>query len=166
MYIPFDQLKTDAKIWIFQADRILNKDEVNYLAQNLRSFTEQWVAHQKPLNSSYLILNNAHIIMGVDESVHGASGCSIDTLMKLIQQCGNHLKVDFFDRKSIALLKDEEVKIISFDNLKQNVEEKILTPDTLVFNNLVQSKNQLDTDWRIKAKDSWIKRYFKTTLTT
>ena len=167
MYIPFDQLRTDARIWIFQSNRILTSDEVKFLSRNLRTFTEQWVAHQKPLKSSYLVLNNAHIIIGVDESIHGASGCSIDTLMKVVQQSGNHLKVDFLDRKSIAFLNDnQDVEIISFDNIKQNIEEKIITPDTLIFNNLVPSKDRLETDWKIKAKDSWIKRYFKSVLTT
>lgn len=166
MYIQFEQLRNDARIWIYQADRLLNPEEINFLAQNLENFTNQWAAHKKPLDSSFVILNNTHVIIGVDESVNGASGCSIDALVHIVQELGQKLQVNFFDRKTVAYVEDQQVKIASFDKLKTFIEQGAIKPDTLVFNNLVSSKELLNTDWKIEARNSWLKRYFKSTLTS
>ncbi|MGK7389189.1 MAG: hypothetical protein ACNS60_02520 [Candidatus Cyclobacteriaceae bacterium M2_1C_046] len=164
MFIPFEQLRNDARIWVYQADRFLNSEEVDFLAQNLKVFTNQWAAHKKPLNSSFVILNNTHVIIGVDESVNDASGCSIDASVHVIQQLGQELGVNFFDRKTVAYVKDQQVEIASFDELKTLIEQGVIKPETLVFNNLVSSKELLDSNWKIEARNSWLKRYFKSSL--
>lgn len=166
MHIPFNKLKDDARIWIFQANRILADDEVVLLEKQLKNFTAQWAAHGKQLDSSFTILNNAHIIVGVDMSVNQASGCSIDALVHQMQELGHHLDVDFFDRKAVAYATEEGVSIIPFEEIKPAIENKLLSQETLTYNNLITSKEEMAEKWRIKAENSWLKRFFKTPITT
>jgi phosphatidate phosphatase PAH1 len=166
MHIPFNKLKDDARIWIFQANRILANDEVALFEKQLKNFTAQWAAHGKQLNSSFTIVNNAHIIVGVDISVNEASGCSIDALVHQIQELGHQLHVDFFDRKAVAFKSEEGVSIIPFEEVKPAIEKNILSQETLVYNNLISSKEELATKWQVKAENSWLKRFFKSPVTT
>lgn len=166
MYIPFNELRTDARIWIFQSDRVLSDKEVEVLDDTLKEFTTSWEAHSQPLDSSYLIKNKVHIIVGVDESVHQPTGCSIDTLMHLMQGIGKQLNVNFFDRKAVAYVKDEDVHVANFSEFKKLADTGVIKPSTHVFNNLVASKDLLDTDWKIPASHSWLKRFFREAPTT
>lgn len=166
MFIPFDQLRDDARIWIFQSDKLMNDQETAFISEQLKIFTHQWEAHKKPLNSSFAVLHNSHVVVGVDQSVNDASGCSIDSLVHLIQKIGQQLNINFFDRKAIAYFEGEQVKIASFEEIRNLIEKQVITPDTYICNNLIPSKELLGTDWKVKAKNSWIKRYFKTASTT
>lgn len=167
MFIPFDELKESSRIWIFQANRKLNQQEKNTISEVLKNFTSQWKAHNNPLNSSFTIDNDLHLVIGVDLSVNEATGCSIDALTHQIQQLGRMLDIDFFDRKAIAYEDAEAVEVVHFANLKKAVDEGDIQEQTLIYHNLIQSKGEMQDNWRVPAKESWIKRYLgKGTLTT
>ena len=167
MHIPFNELDKNARIWVFQANRILNDKEIANLEGQLKDFTSQWAAHGDQLRSSFTILNRIHVVVGVDMSFNQASGCSIDVLDNTLNQLGQKLNVDFFDRKAVAC-KDEngDVAVLSFEDIKPAIEKGFLTRETITYNNLISSKEELETKWQVKASDNWLKRYFKSTLTT
>lgn len=167
MNIPFDQLKEDSRIWIFQANRHLTDKEKDHLADRMQAFTAQWAAHGKSLKSAFILLNNIHLIIGVDISVNDASGCSIDALVHQVEKAGSDLNVNFFDRKTVAYELNGKTEVLSFEDLKGSIEKGTLKPDSVTFNNIITSKGEIKSKWRVKAANSWIKRYFSnTTFTT
>jgi hypothetical protein len=85
MYIPFNQLPPDSKIWIYQADRVFSDTEEKIIAERLKSFCSQWAAHGHPLQTSFKIEHNQFIVLSVDENTAGASGCSIDEGFKGVE---------------------------------------------------------------------------------
>jgi hypothetical protein len=159
MYIDFEKMPQDARLWVYQANRDLTGGEVDVVQANLQNATQQWAAHGVPLLASFKILYNRFVIVAVDEGQNAASGCSIDASTRWLKELGNHLNIDFFDR-SQAYLDGENIKTFSIFQAKQQVTAGIINAETLVFVNNIQHVSDLATNWQIKASDSYLKKYF------
>ena len=167
MYVPFEEMPAQARIWIYQGSRLLSQAEENYAQQLGQQFTSAWSAHGNALRASIKIFHHRFLIVAVDETYNPASGCSIDASVALVKELEEKFSTEresfsFFDRTKVAFLHQDEVFVESTAQLKQQVAEGKIKPETLTFNNLVRSKEQFEKEWIVPAKDSWIARYFKT----
>lgn len=166
MNIEFEKMPEDSRLWIYQADRQLSAEEALFVKNNTDLFLEEWAAHGAGLNASSVILYNQFLVIAVDEAMVRASGCSIDKQVQFVQELGKELLINFMDRTKIAFLEKEspagekEIFTTSLTDIKRKIEEGIIHSDTLTFNNLVQTKAQLQGAWIVSAEDSWLKRYF------
>lgn len=161
MYIPFDQIADHARVWVYQADRPLAEAEVAHITNLLQPALATWEAHGHPLAAAGQVLHNRFVIIAVDESQGLPSGCSIDKSVGWLRQLSSALGVDFLDRSVAFLEANGTVKTLALPQVKSAVETGVLTPETLVFNNLVATKVDFETNWQIPAAQSWLKRYFK-----
>jgi len=159
MSTPFESLPDHSRIWIYQSDRKFNSHEINIISEVLSAFTNEWNAHNIALRSSYDIRFNQFIIIAADENQQSASGCSIDDSVRVIKGLSQKLEVDFFNRKQIAFLKNDEVVIVPIEELKKQYDLGNWNQHSLVFNNLVVDKGQLKSAWIVLAESSWLKRY-------
>lgn len=87
-----------ARIWCYVADRTLDTKQILRVTDEMDSFVRQWTAHSRALRAYQTILFDRVLVLGVDQSVAGASGCSIDTSVRAVQTLGEGLGVDFFNR--------------------------------------------------------------------
>jgi hypothetical protein len=95
------------------------------------------------------------IILTVDESQAGVTGCSIDSSVRLIKEMEQEYHIDLFNRFNIAYKLDGEVKVQGKEDFETLVNIKQITQDTIVFNNMVQTLAELETKWEVPFKDSW-----------
>lgn len=159
MYIPFDEIDFDARIWIYQTDRPLSSEEAGVLGEMLKSVLNGWEAHGKALTASGKIFYNRFVVIAVDESKELPSGCSIDKSVNWLKEIGLKMNIDFFDRSTAWLDETDHVHTVSLTEVKQAVIDGIIKDKTIVFDNLVQTKAQWMKRWRIPASNSWLKRY-------
>ncbi|MFC5410819.1 hypothetical protein ACFPMF_15965 [Larkinella bovis] len=163
MWIPFEQLPDTARVWVYQSARPLTDAEVAAIETDLKPAVDGWAAHGTPLLGSAQLRNNRFLIVAVDEGHHLPSGCSIDSSVRWVRGIGQTLNADFFDRSAAFVTAEGAVETVALPQIKTAVTEGRITPDTPVFNTLVATKAELQNRWQIKAADSWLKRYFKTT---
>jgi hypothetical protein len=161
MFIPFEKISDDARVWVYLANRELSKNELETISANLRSFVDQWKAHGKDLRCSFKIAYNQFIIIAVDEQYNTASGCSIDESVNFLRQLEQHFHIDLFDRKKIPFLFEEVVQLIDSNKLKDEIESGIVRQETLTFNPVVRKKKDLEEVWIQSTGSSWLQRYFK-----
>ena len=69
MYVPFESLPTDSRIWIYQSNRKFSDDEMNEIETALQAFLVNWSAHGTSLESSYKLRYNRFIILAVNHSM-------------------------------------------------------------------------------------------------
>jgi hypothetical protein len=82
MYVPFENLPEESKIWVYQSNRKFSDTEFSEI-ESAFSFLENWAAHNKfsfLLSAKY----NRFIILAVDQDVQSATGCSIDASVEFI----------------------------------------------------------------------------------
>ena len=78
-------LPLDSKIWIFQSQRNFSAEEIVEIEQILDNFMKEWNAHGASLTSAYAIPYDRFIVIAVDENKAQASGCSIDSMTRIIK---------------------------------------------------------------------------------
>ena len=155
-----NKLPGEARIWIYQSDRQLTGDEVDFLDRQAESFVDQWAAHGNDLTASWEILYNRFLILAVDENAAGASGCSIDSSVHFVQDVGKILEVDFMDRGTILYMKEnDQIGAIPFQEVEDSIEEGELTPDTPIFDGTITKLEQLNSNWPRPLKDTWMGRF-------
>src|SRR5579871_4057420 len=118
MFIPFEQLPAHSSLWVYQADREFSAEEAKIISQSLNEFCAQWTAHGNALSTSFKLEHNRFVILSVDETTAGASGCSIDGSVRNLKELGHHLNIDFFDRSHVGFLIDGKIEVHPLASLK------------------------------------------------
>ena len=144
MFVPYSEIAKSSRVWVYQSDRSLFDKEVDFINQKLLAFCNDWKAHQLHLNSSFKVLYNRFIILLVDERQQSASGCSIDSSVKIIKEIENKFGINLLNRTQIAFEQEGEILTLSTSEFK-----KIVQVDTVVFNNLVSTKADLEEKWKL-----------------
>lgn len=160
MYVPFDELSRQARVWVYQSDRKLNDAELSLIEEAAPRFLEGWATHGKPLQASFRLLHNQFLVLAVDESAQAASGCSIDSSVSFVRALEKELNLNFMDRSKVAFVLDNQVYLEALPQLKSSIAAGKITADTKTFNTLVSNKQELEENWLLAAKDTWLKRYF------
>jgi hypothetical protein len=158
MYIPFEQLPDQSRVWVYQADRPLMATEMEQISSFLTLEMDAWAAHGASLNASFEIRFNQVVIVAVNEDVNEASGCSIDASTRWFKSLGEMLQVNFFDRQ-IAKIQGEQISLIPIASIKDFIiganlleQDYIIPPQTA---DLGQYRNQ----WLQTVRQSWLKKY-------
>lgn len=160
MYIPFDNLPEDSKIWIYQSNRKFSDEEFKEIETDLKSFLESWSSHGTSLASSYQLKYNRFIILAVNQEVQAATGCSIDSSVAFIQGLEQKYNVDLLDKMNVTFKNGEFIAHKSLLEFKKMAKEKAVTENTIVFNNLVNTIQEFNESWEVPVLDSWHSRFF------
>lgn len=160
MYVDFDTLNDNSRVWVYQSSREFNTEEMKAIEAKLKDFVNDWTRHGDDLRASFEIKYNHFIILAVDESFNQVSGCSIDASTHVFKQFENEFKVELLNKLNTAFKHGEHVNVVTLADFQKYVKEDRIHPDTLVFNNMVQSKADLKTLWEVPANRSWHSRYF------
>lgn len=154
------QISENSRVWIYQSNRPFTAIEEAEVDEVLTDFTSQWQAHGHQLAAKHEIRYKRFIVLMVDESQAGATGCSIDKSVNLIKQFEEKFNVNLFDRFNIAYKSGDEILSYNRTDFESRIQNGEVTENTIVFNNLVQTKKELDTNWEIPFKNSWHARVF------
>lgn len=160
MYVPFDNLPEESRIWIYQSNRKFSDDEMTEIENDLRTFIENWAAHGTGLEASYLLKYNRFIVLAVNQEVQQATGCSIDSSVAFIQNLEKKYEVDLLDKMNVTFKNGEHIAHKSLIDFKRMAKEKAVTQNTIVFNNLVNTIEEFNENWEVPAGDSWHSRFF------
>jgi hypothetical protein len=144
-----------SRVWIYQSDRKFTSAEENGILDKLAAFTGQWKAHGNELLAKAEIRYGFFIILTVDESQAGVTGCSIDSSVRLIKEIEQEYHVDLFNRFNIAYKVNGAVVVNSKEDFETLVNIKQVTPETIVFNNMVQNLAELESKWEVPFQNSW-----------
>lgn len=160
MYIPFQEMPASSRIWVYQSDRPFDTSEINWIQNLLTSFCEGWNTHGQGMPTSFEIMYDQFILLGVDEKDLGPSGCSIDSSVRIIRTVEEKTGVNLLDSGKVSFLSEEKVSVNKLTEVRQAILNGVLQPETPIFNPLVSTKSDLTEKWIIPAKESWLKRYF------
>jgi len=144
-----------SRVWIYQSDRKFTSNEENEILNKLASFTNQWKAHGNELQAKAEIKYGFFIVLVVDETQANVTGCSIDSSVRLIKEIEQEYGVDLFNRFNLAYRVDGEVVVNNKEDFETLVNIKQINPETIVFNNMVQTLADFETKWEVPFKNSW-----------
>ena len=146
----------DSRVWIYQCNRLFSLNEALEIEESLKEFTKQWKSHGTPVKGDAHLFFGQFIILIADETTSGVSGCSTDSSVRLIKDIEQRFKVNLFVRTTVAFIKKDKVELLPMAHLQHAFDNGFIDSETLYFNNLVQTKDELENNWMTPVKDSWL----------
>ncbi|PST81668.1 ABC transporter ATPase [Pedobacter yulinensis] len=144
-----------SRVWVYQSNRRLNDQEARDIQDKLNEFAATWKAHERQLLARAEVRYNFFIILVADENQAPVTGCSIDTSVRLIKEIEQQYGIDLFDRFNIAYKHEGQVIVNSKEDFETLVNIGQVSEDTVVFNNMVQTLEELETKWELPFSESW-----------
>tara|TARA_B110000967_G_scaffold207045_1_gene255334 strand:+ start:10041 stop:10526 length:486 start_codon:yes stop_codon:yes gene_type:complete len=159
MYVNFNTLPQNSRIWIYQADREFTRVEVDLLQENTIAFIEEWTRHGATLKGSFALKYNRFLILAVDESFANASGCSIDASVRFVKQMETLFSIDLMSKLNVTYKEGQTIRLVNLSAFQEFANVQKITSETIVFNNMVQTKGDLESLWEVPAQKSWHRRF-------
>lgn len=160
MYLSFDQMPDFSRVWVYQADHKFTESAEILIRERMTRFCEGWNTHGNLMPTSFEILENQILVLAVDESKLGASGCSIDSSVRTLRELENLLQINLTDQGKISLKKPSgELSVIPALGVKSRVTSGEIDLMTAVINPLIQTKADLKNLWQ-PVRNSWLNKYF------
>ena len=155
-----EQLPADfhesSRVWIYQSNRLLSLSEALQAEDMLNEFVANWQTHGDPVKGYANLFFGQFIVLMADESAAGVSGCSTDSSVRVIKEMESRLNVQLFDRQTMAFVIKDKIQLLPLSQLKYALENNFIDADTLYFNNVVLNKKELEQNWIIPVKESWL----------
>ena len=149
MLVDFNTTANQSRIWIYAAEQKLTNNQENYIIKSISNHLNNWEAHKVPLVAGVTILENHFIIIALDETKNGASGCSIDTLQNKMQEIEKVLSVSLLNRLNVFCRIDDEIHCIPTTKLAENANK-----ETLFYDLTIQKKSEL-SNWLKPIEEGW-----------
>lgn len=158
MFVPFEALPENARVWIYPLTRDLNEAEKNQAEIKLRQFVDSWKAHGHDLRASYKIIQNRFIVLAADELHHAPSGCSIDASVHAVKEITDGLGLELASRGQVFFVEGNTINPVSVTQLRKNLEAGKWNADSLVFDASVTTIGELERN-PVSAGQTWLSRY-------
>jgi hypothetical protein len=151
----------ESRVWVYQSSRLFSVAEALEVEEILQQFTSAWLSHGVKVKGAAYLFFGQFIVLMADERATGVSGCSTDSSVRMIKEIEKRFGVSLFDRTTLAfLIKDTsgrlQVQLLPLSQVQYAVDNGFISGDTLYFNNLVQTKEELENKWLIPVKESWL----------
>ncbi|MDA8572473.1 ABC transporter ATPase [Flavobacteriaceae bacterium] len=160
MLTNFQELSETSRVWIYQSNRSFSETELEEISQKTSQFLTSWTAHGADLNAGFEIRYKRFIVIGLDQNLQSATGCSIDASVHFIQQLEQEYSVDLMDKMNVSYKQGDFVAYKSLKDFKTMAKNRAVSKKTVVFNNLVQNKAEYLEHWEVPASESWHSRFF------
>ena len=159
MLVSFDKLPLNSRVWVYSSNRKFIQKEIISIRKDLENFLSNWTSHNQNLETGFELRYDRFIIIAVNQEINNASGCSIDNCVRFIKKLENKYEVDLLDKMNVIYKQDKHLyhkKLNEFISMYKN---NLVSLNTVVFNNLVNTVGEYKVKWEVPAKESWHNRF-------
>jgi hypothetical protein len=156
IYLLDGSFHPQSRVWIYQSSRLFSLGEAFDIEDMLKEFAAGWQSHGTPVKGAGYLFFGQFIILMADETATGVSGCSTDSSVRLIKEIEKRFSVNMFDRTTLAFVVKDKIQMLPMSQLQYASSNGFINGDTLYFNNLVQTKAELESKWIVPVKESWL----------
>ena len=159
MFTEYKNLPNNARVWIYKSDREFTSEEIEFISLRAEDFINQWTRHGDDLKGSFTFKYKQFLILAVDETFNTVSGCSIDSSVRFIQTLEKELQLDLMNKMNVTFKDNEHINLVKLADFQRYAKEQKVTLETIVFNNMVATKEDFENKWEVPARESWHKRF-------
>lgn len=152
-------MPAQARIWVYKTPRDLGQAEQKLVRERGAVFASSWAAHGDPLDACVDVLHDRFVVIAVDEQQAEASGCSIDKSVSFIKGLEHDLNLMLTDRMFMVFEAEGRLQSARLQELPKLLAEGIVTPETVVYDDLVSTVGELRERFRAPLRSTWMERY-------
>jgi len=161
MFVDYNSLPEDSKVWVYPSDRKFYPNEIEGIEVKIKNFIENWETGNENFKASYQFLYHRFIIFAVDVSSYQLTNEDIDTSVSFILELQETYKVSLLDKMNVCFKQGQFVQYKELKDFKKLLKNKALTGKSIIFDNLVSNKEDLDNHWEMPIEDSWYNRFLR-----
>jgi hypothetical protein len=161
MIVDFNKIPDWCKLWVFPSSRKFYPQELAELKKVVEDFLNNWNNNGQSLNCAYQLKYDRFIIVAVDNSELTLSLKAHDQLASFIQDLEKKFEVILLDKINVCYKQGEFVQYKELKEFKKMMKNKGVSQKTVVFNNMLNTKKELESDWEINIMDSWLGRFLQ-----
>lgn len=158
MFVNQEVLPEDARIWIYPSSRKFYPQELEGLNEKLINFVSNWKTEDENFKASFQLLYNRFVVFYVDE-VSQLSNIDIDAKVAFILELQQEYDIELLDRMNVCFKQGKFIQYKDVKEFRKLLKSKSVNDKTIVFNNLIQTKEELENYWEVPITDSWYSRF-------
>ncbi|PQB08519.1 ABC transporter ATPase [Polaribacter filamentus] len=159
MFVDYNTISEDAKVWVYPSSRKFYPTEIEEVEQKIKTFVENWKADDENFKASYQFLYHRFIIFVADVSETTVTNADIDASVSFILELQETYKIELLDKMNACFKQGEFVQYKELKDFKKLVKNKAVTGKTIIFDNLINNKEDLENFWEISIENSWYNRF-------
>lgn len=156
MLTKYSEISADAKVFLFPSSKKFYDNELEIIQPKIETFLSNW----KVDKVSYKIDYQRFLLFFV-ESDTVLSTKILDELTSLIFEIENELSITLLDKVNICFKQGEYVQYQDMKKFRTLIKNKSVSKKTVIFNHLIQSKEDYENDFEVPILDSWLGYLFK-----
>jgi hypothetical protein len=162
--VPFDTLPDASRVWVFGSDRPLTEEGTVTLLKGVDEYLSNWKAHGEPLTVGSQLRDHRFLVVAVDQSTAGATGCSIDGFFRVLQGLEPKVGASLVGGGRVFYRDGTgAVQSASRADVAGLATSGAITKDTVVFDTSLTDLGAFRSGFEKRAKESWIKDLMGTT---
>ena len=159
--VPFEMLPDASRVWVFGSDKPLNDDSTGVLLKGVDEHLEDWKAHGAPLTVGREWRDDRFLVVAVDQSTAGASGCSIDGLFRVLQELERRIGANLVGGGRVFYRDSHgKVQCVSRAEVAGLARDGGITEDSVVFDTSITDLGTWRACFERPAKQCWVKDLF------
>ena len=159
MFVKFSSLSENAKVWVYPSSRKFYPQEIDSINIKLKSFVENWNSNDENFKASFQFLEQRFIILAIEENEAEISNGIIDASVQFILKLQQEFDVELLDKMNVCFKQGEHIQYKEVKEFKRLIKSKSVSQKTIVFDNLVQTKYELENLWEVPITESWYNRF-------
>jgi hypothetical protein len=161
MIVAYNTLPEDAKVWIYPSSRKFYPNEIEEVEAKVKIFVENWKIEDENFKVSYQFLHKRFIIFIADAENSELTNTDLDAAVSFILSLQETYKVELLDKMNACFKQGEFVQYKELKDFKKLLKNKAVTAKTIIFDNLITTKQDLDNYWEMPIEESWYNRYLR-----
>lgn len=158
VYISSDLLTDTAKVWVYPSSRKFYSNEVEGVKEKIRDFVENWKVEDSDFKASFQLVYDRFIVIYAEDNV-SLTNPDIDAQVSFILSLQKEYHIELLDRMNVCFKQGEFVQYKEVKAFKKMLKSKSVSSKTIVFDNLIQTKEEFDQFWEIPITESWYNRF-------
>jgi len=158
MFVNQNTLPEDARIWVYPSSRKFYVQEIEALKDKLKKFVEGWKVADENFKASFQLLHNRFVVFYADETTQ-LTNKDIDVQVAFILQLQQEYDIELLDRMNVCFKQGEFIQYKDLKEFRKLLKSKSVNDKTIVFNNLIQTKEELENYWEVPITESWYNRF-------
>lgn len=158
MLVAHNLLSDEAKVWVYPSNRKFYPQEIEALKEKVENFVATWKEEDKDFKASYQLLYDRFIVFYAEENSI-LSNADIDKQVVFILKLQNEYEVELLDKMNVCFKQGEHVQYKELKEFKKLLKSKSVSEKTVVFDNLIQTKEELENYWEVPITESWYNRF-------
>lgn len=102
---------------------------------------------------------NRFIVLFADDTDTPLTNLDIDASVSFILELQQEYQVELLDKMNACFKQGEFVQYKDLKDFKKLIKTRAVTAKTIVFDNLVHTKQDFDSFWEVSIEESWYRRF-------